>query len=403
MGEVPFDISENLWIVVYSEAGGAIGTSQDNGDANGRRVSIDGTAWEDLASIGFNDAFMIRAQVTDNFDFDALTWITVNNATSPYTLQGLERGTKYAVRVKGNYDEGLTSKWVMKLFTTPDTTPAPSDVAATMEGRTATVSWQGLGDTYTVRYRKAVFGDDFEKGLDKWTNLDGDGDGHTWETLENFGLYGGYAATSASFIDGVGVLTPDNLLISPLVTLGGTVAFYAMPRLQSYPSEVFGVFVSTEGTDPDNFSVVETWTMTTGNWRIFTADLSNYEGEGYVAIRHYDCSDWYALNIDNVLVLPQETKNCWTTATTTDKSINLTGLEPESGYMVQVQATYGDETTDWTTALFVMPEYSIPTAITEISESEGNGNWYSIDGKKLNARPKAKGLYIRDGKKVVVK
>ncbi len=29
--------------------------------------------------------------------------------------------------------------------------------------------------------------------------------------------------------------------------------------------------------------------------------------------------------------------------------------------------------------------------------------WYSLDGKRLNARPTTKGIYVRNGKKVVVK
>ena len=32
---------------------------------------------------------------------------------------------------------------------------------------------------------------------------------------------------------------------------------------------------------------------------------------------------------------------------------------------------------------------------------KGKGNWYSVDGKKLNGEPKEKGIYIRNGRKVV--
>jgi hypothetical protein len=33
----------------------------------------------------------------------------------------------------------------------------------------------------------------------------------------------------------------------------------------------------------------------------------------------------------------------------------------------------------------------------------GNANWYSLDGRKLNGIPTEKGLYIVNGKKVMVK
>ena len=36
-------------------------------------------------------------------------------------------------------------------------------------------------------------------------------------------------------------------------------------------------------------------------------------------------------------------------------------------------------------------------------ESADGDEWYSIDGRKLNGKPDAKGLYIKNGKKVVIK
>ena len=35
--------------------------------------------------------------------------------------------------------------------------------------------------------------------------------------------------------------------------------------------------------------------------------------------------------------------------------------------------------------------------------SEGEGAWYTLDGRKLNGKPTAKGIYINGGRKVVVK
>ena len=37
------------------------------------------------------------------------------------------------------------------------------------------------------------------------------------------------------------------------------------------------------------------------------------------------------------------------------------------------------------------------------SEQFATDEWYSIDGRKLNGKPMKKGLYIRNGKKVVIK
>lgn len=50
---------------------------------------------------------------------------------------------------------------------------------------------------------------------------------------------------------------------------------------------------------------------------------------------------------------------------------------------------------------------STVSGITELQNDEStesqNGAWYSIDGRRLNGKPSAKGLYIVDGKKVMVK
>ena len=37
------------------------------------------------------------------------------------------------------------------------------------------------------------------------------------------------------------------------------------------------------------------------------------------------------------------------------------------------------------------------------SDSEGKEEWYTLDGKRLDGKPSQKGLYLRNGKKVVIK
>ncbi len=418
LGNIEFDWDKNLWVVFYNYVDvGMVGLANDtDNEPNGRWLCPDGINWTDLNTETSGKCWMIQAQVPET-EIDKHQWTTVSGINPPYTLEGLERSTEYALRVRANYAEGQ-SKWTGTFFTTLDDYPMPT-LQVAEDINSATVSWDGLADNYNIRYRKAEFADGFEDGLDKWTNVDADGDGYPWMTTGNINDYTNYngysdlsgwvfrgyvSALSASYINGIEALEPDNRLVSPTVTLGGTVAFYAMAADWSYPEDVFGVFVATQGDEGnENFQEVETWTMAPDSWKIFTADLSNFSGEGQVVIRHYNCYDQYILAIDNVAVFPPETANTWTTATTTDSSILLTGLEQDAGYMVQVQAVYGEKTTDWATAVFLTAKPAMPTAIVNVNASEDNADWYSIDGKKLNARPKAKGIYIRDGKKVVVK
>lgn len=166
------------------------------------------------------------------------------------------------------------------------------------------------GDTYT-----------FDDGtLEGWTTIDADGDGYDWANTMNSGSLTAHngskgAVFSQSYANG-SALTPDNYLVSPKVTLGETFSFFAVAQDASYPSEHFGVFVSTKGnTDPADFEMVEEWTLTKarlnkrgnvrrkvqGNWYQYIVDLSAYKGqEGYVAIRHFDCTDMFYMLVDDI-------------------------------------------------------------------------------------------------------
>lgn len=101
-----------------------------------------------------------------------------------------------------------------------------------------------------------VLSEDFEDGSapESWENIDLDGDGYDWILREendndsNGNPYynGTYAISSASFINDLGPLTPDNWLIIPNIELGGTLTLVARGQDPSYAAEVFGVYVATE-------------------------------------------------------------------------------------------------------------------------------------------------------------
>jgi hypothetical protein len=151
----------------------------------------------------------------------------------------------------------------------------------------------------------------FCQALNGWTTIDADGDGNTWSVLTDNTILGhdGKAGlvTSASYANKA--LTPDNYLVSPKMKLDGKITFWANAQDASYPAEHFGVAVSTaSATDAADFQMVtEEWEMSAarrraqGNWYEFTCDLSAFKGqEGYVAIRHFNCTDMFRLNVDDI-------------------------------------------------------------------------------------------------------
>ena len=179
------------------------------------------------------------------------------------------------------------------------------------------------GTSFSQNFNNSVF-------PEGWTTIDADGDGYNWVltnqmaaygySAANDGHYGTVGMTSGSYHGSVGALHPDNYLVSPKVNLvqGSTFSFWACAQDADYPAEHFGVYVSDNGTD--GWTMVQEWTMTAkgasgnkgngrdgntrdiGNWYQYTVDLSAYAGEKYIAIRHFNCSDEFFLEVDDILL-----------------------------------------------------------------------------------------------------
>jgi len=156
----------------------------------------------------------------------------------------------------------------------------------------------------------------FDDGLPEgWTVLDADGDGRCWMLGSEVGLgYGkGHNGShdmmiSQSYANGATVYNKNNYLITPKVkfTEASEFSFWACAQDADYPTETFGVYVSTTyNTYASAFVDVNSWTMTAkgqGEWYQYTVNLGNYAGnEGYVAICHYGTNSYgFYLDIDDV-------------------------------------------------------------------------------------------------------
>ena len=160
------------------------------------------------------------------------------------------------------------------------------------------------------------FEQDFAEGniLD-WTLIDADGDSHNWQLplTDGMGHNGSNGMLVSYSYDNASTspLTPNNYLVSPRITIpeGGMISFWASAMDESYPAEHFAVAISTTVNDsPSAFTTLHEWTLGAksnrqGNWYNFSADLSNYAGqEAYLAIRHFNVSDQFAICIDDVYI-----------------------------------------------------------------------------------------------------
>ncbi|MBP5416029.1 MAG: InlB B-repeat-containing protein [Clostridiales bacterium] len=153
---------------------------------------------------------------------------------------------------------------------------------------------------------------------DGWIFIDSDGDGNNW--LTNLNTEGikthsgdeGAVIYSESYINYQGPLTPDNWAIAPagVVDPNGTktVAVWAIGQDKEYYYETFALYAAevenvdlAEGIDLTKWTQISPVYTSSNVWTEYTGDLSNFSGKNvYVAIRHFDVTDQFRLNIDDV-------------------------------------------------------------------------------------------------------
>lgn len=207
-----------------------------------------------------------------------------------------------------------------------------------------------------------IFFEDFEKGLPAtWTVIDNDGDGYNWKGFINNGTenktntHSGDGAVASSSYEDYAPLKPDNWLVTPQLNLQGTMKVWLCAQDINYSDEHFAIYLSTTGTNIADFkTVLVDESIATSNYVEYSADLSAFTGQqGYIAIRHFNCSDNYRLNVDDFGI-------------------------------------FGGDTN------------SIMNTTSEL-QSSGNKNVYTLDGRRVKGKPNAKGVYIHHGKKIVLR
>ena len=166
-----------------------------------------------------------------------------------------------------------------------------------------------------------LLNEDFENGIPStWVNVDADGDGNFWLSSENQTGVSGHNGTngcaySCSYISSA--LTPDNWLITPAITLTGpaSLTFWIAAQDASYAAEHYGVYISTTaGTTPADFTLLYEETLDAnggarvqGTWKQKTVNLASYTGTIRIAFRHFNCTDMFYMNIDDVVIFAQPT------------------------------------------------------------------------------------------------
>lgn len=214
------------------------------------------------------------------------------------------------------------------------------------EPREGSIEWIAGDDNRTIVITQAkgsaggggggngpvIFSEDFESidNLAEWMLLDMDGDGNAWGYADFLAAHSGIGIIfSQSYDNDSGALTPDNWVITPGVQLTSDnyVSFWVTGQDPSYSKEHYGVFIGTvlpssaadldayqnifEATNPVSDPYEEEVVVFEGangpqnmNWqRIAVKIPASYDNQTvYIAFRHFNCTDMYFLNLDDVMV-----------------------------------------------------------------------------------------------------
>ncbi|MBO4263903.1 MAG: Ig-like domain-containing protein [Bacteroidales bacterium] len=178
-----------------------------------------------------------------------------------------------------------------------------------------------------------IFFEDFEdiSTLGEWSVFDADGDGNAW-LYDNEGSWFAHSGTgvltSASWDFDLGALTPDNWLFTPGIPLtNGTnyLSFWVCGQDPDYCAEHYGAFITDEAPTPENLGscvplmeetfpegapyAEETVTSEDGDalYQQFVIEIpASFSGKTvYIGFRHFDCTDNFYLNLDDVAVLSE--------------------------------------------------------------------------------------------------
>ena len=360
------------------------------------------TGYIAIHHVGNDNNYLFLDDFSIDSNLEAGEWTVKNDVTSGYVMgednnPALTPNTQYEVQVQGAYTDG-NSQWTESvLFTTSDGLDVPTNLAVNnITHNSAEVSWDGIQDTYNLRYRTPAkadvkFFEGFEDGLDAWTLVDSDGDGINWMQFDptnfnsgGFPAYEGqYAAMSRSWQSSA--LTPDQWMISPEIEdLGGTLRYYIVDDGANY-QETYRIYVCTTGsTDIEDFEPVtdDMLSPNTTEWTEVEIDLSAYAGQsGRIAFRHYNCTDRDFMLFDAIGIYANEVPaGEWTTVEDVTSTYTIEGLDPETEYEVQVQGVLNDAKalTEWTASVNfttlatpVEPAYYLVGTFNDWSQEDG--------------------------------
>ncbi len=342
LAAVTSELTNNSAVIAWTERGNAtnweviVSTTEVTDFASATAVPVTDATYSATglsAETPYHVYVRANCAVDDNSEWAHATFTTLANCPAPAELAASDvTGTSATITWTGytatnwilEYSIGTTGDWtaVENLTSTTYTlTTSPSntyyvrvkavcdvdEVSSYSETISFSTPCQSLISTFP-------WYDGFENGIDCWTLVDEDGDGNQWYQVSvtagsgSLGNHSGsYIMTSASYASVA--LTPNNWLITPALDLSGLsgtvkMSYFIGGQDNAWYSEKYKICVSTTTADVASFTdTLLAETIPSAGWLERNVDLSNYIGQTiYVAFVHYDCTDMFRLDLDDVSV-----------------------------------------------------------------------------------------------------
>lgn len=318
------------------------------------------------------------------------TYVSVKSTNYPQaSFYGVSQSVNTACYKKGL--NTTSQQFIPKTtftYTPSNSVVTPNNLAVSdVTANTATVSWNGNGDSYNVRYKKieVFLSEGFEGGSmpSGWTT---DGPG-TWSvgTGDYFETPGSHSGNKNALIKHR-QNNDETYLITPSMDLSGkanlTLSFWYMNRPWGTTIDGFGVYYRVA-----NGTWTELWSTTEahGSWTNQEITLTGLAADYQLGFKMTD-GYGFGVGIDDIQIASSadwQTVNDITTMSTT-----LTGLDANTTYECQVQGVKAGNTSLWSP----IATFTTTENIATLTEDNPIAPLTAMNGKQTKVRFERSGL-----------
>ncbi len=312
---VQLDATKDLW-VTFTGAGYVATCCTFNGDDNSCLLQ-NGSSWSPLHELSseLSATWLIRAVTSNAPAFNVAIVGPSNpeiNTNVTYTAASLPSAT-FSWQVEGGNPAtgngaAITTQW-------PTVGNYTITLTATYNGetKTATKRVSTVDCSTTLPFTWGFEAN--ESDYSCWNMVDADGDGRGWDFSNQLGNYahtGQGIAASASYINTIGPLTPDNWMILPKINVpaeGATIEWWDYGQDNNDFADHYGVFVSTTGNNTSDFTntIYDGAPTSPKTWVKHSRSLAGFAGQSiYIAFRHFNITDMFWLLIDDISITAGE-------------------------------------------------------------------------------------------------